>query len=146
MDTILIEMRKILLVEDSDDDAQLTIHSLRKALVANPVEHIGSAKEALEYLRASDTIMPALILLDLHLPGMSGMDMLKELRADKRTRLIPVVIFTGSQSPEDLNTSYREGANSYVRKPLDQDEFRNAIRDVGLYWAVTNEPPESEWM
>lgn len=138
----------VLLVEDNPDDEALTIRALRKANVANEIEVVRDGKEAVDFLfcegqhAARDgSLMPALILLDLKLPKLSGFDVLQRLRADSRTKLIPVVILTSSSQDEDVVRSYQSGANSYVRKPVDFSDFVDAVAKLGLYWMILNEGP-----
>lgn len=142
-----MEGKYILLVEDNPDDVALTLRSLKKSNIMNEVVVVEDGAEALEYLfgtgeyEGRDTdIMPELVLLDLKLPRVDGMEVLKRLRADERTRLLPVVIFTSSREERDLIEGYNLGANSYVRKPVDFTEFAEAVRQVGIYWLLLNEP------
>ncbi len=141
--------RIILLVEDNPDDAVLTRRALEKSEVAHKVEVARDGLEALDYLFALGTHaerkaseMPALILLDLKLPKVDGLEVLRRLRADRLTRLIPVIVLSSSDEPGDLTESYQLGANSYIRKPVDFNQFSEAIRQLGLYWLVLNEVPE----
>lgn len=138
----------ILLVEDNPDDELLTVRELRRQSVANEIVVARDGAEALDYLfgegayaerDATDT--PALVLLDLKLPKVDGLEVLKRIRADVRTALTPVTILTSSDEQKDMIESYHLGANSYVRKPVDFDQFREAIRQLQLYWLVVNEPP-----
>src|SRR5215211_2714742 len=136
----------ILLVEDNPDDELLTLRALRKNNVLNKVVVARDGVEALDYLfgtgeyAARDTaVMPQLILLDLKLPKIDGLEVLRRLRADERTKLLPVVILTSSKEDEDRIESYRLGANSYIRKPVDFLQFIEAVRQLGLYWLVLNE-------
>jgi len=139
----------ILLVEDNPDDEALTIRALKKNNILNEVVVARDGEEALEYLFGNgryagrDTsIQPQVIFLDLQLPKLSGHEVLKQLRADKRTKLQPVVILTTSSEPADITSSYEQGANSYTRKPVDFNQFINAVKQLGLYWLVLNEAPE----
>ena len=143
-----MEPKIILLVEDNPDDEELTRRALKDANIANEIVVVGSGIEALDYLSGTGAYadrdlsrLPQLILLDLKLPKLSGLQVLERLRTDPRTKLIPVVILTTSSEEEDVLASYQLGANSYVRKPVDFDEFTEAIRHVGLYWLLINEPP-----
>lgn len=138
----------ILFVEDHPDDVDLTLRAFRKSNLRNEIVVARDGVEALDYLfgagahRGRDTSdIPQLILLDLKLPRLDGMEVLKRIRADHRTRLIPIVILTSSKEEKDLAEAYREGANSYIRKPVDFRNFQEAVRQVGLYWLVLNEPP-----
>lgn len=138
----------VLLVEDNPDDEALTIRSLRKANVANDIDVVRDGKEAIEYLfREGDHAdrdpphMPGLVLLDLKLPKLDGIEVLQRLRADPRTRFIPVVILTSSSEDDDVVRSYESGANSYVRKPVDFSDFADAVAQLGLYWMILNEGP-----
>jgi CheY-like chemotaxis protein len=138
--------RVILLVEDDPRDEALTLRALRKSNVMNPVVIARDGREALDYLfgegRYADVerAMPQVILLDLKLPKLDGLEVLEALRGDERTRLLPVVVLTSSLEEQDLLRSYRLGANSYMRKPVDFAQFMEAVRQLGLYWLVLNEP------
>jgi two-component system, response regulator len=135
----------ILLVEDNSDDVELTQRAFRKNHIANDVIVVRDGEEASRFLFDESSRnargLPQLILLDLNLPKVSGLEVLQRIRADERTRLIPTVVLTSSKQEEDLLGSYRLGVNSYVRKPVDFNEFVEAVRQVGLYWLVLNEPP-----
>jgi two-component system response regulator len=138
----------ILLVEDNPDDEDLTVRSLRKAGVANEIAIARDGSEAVEFLFCqgkhagrNPEIMPAVVLLDLKLPKLSGIDVLKRMRADARTQYIPVVVLTSSSEDEDMVRSYESGANSYVRKPVNFDSFVQAVSQLGLYWMLLNERP-----
>jgi two-component system, response regulator len=131
---------KILLVEDNPDDEELTVHALRMRTTAN-VEVAHDGEEALDHLFNDAKDMPQLVLLDLKLPNIDGLEVLRRIRADERTCLTPVVILTSSDAPIDVAAGYRHGANSYVRKPVDFDQFSEAVHQLGLYWLATNEPP-----
>ena len=142
--------KHILLVEDNPDDEALTIRALRKNNIVNEVIVVRDGAEALEYLFGSGAFaernmsdMPAVILLDLRLPKIDGLEVLQRVRADDRTKMLPVVILTSSKEEQDLINGYRQGANSYVRKPVNFDDFVEAARQLGLYWLVLNEPPPS---
>jgi two-component system, response regulator len=138
----------ILLVEDNPRDEALTLRALRKSNIANDVVVARDGVEALEYLfgegahagRDTDE-MPQLVLLDLKLPKVDGLQVLQRIRSDERTRRLPVVIFTSSGEEEDLIKSYDLGANSYVRKPVEFEQFMDATRQLGLYWLILNEVP-----
>jgi len=138
----------VLLVEDNADDEALTKRAFRKNNILNELVVCRNGVEALDWLFATgphagrDTqVRPAVILLDLNLPLLSGLEVLRRLRADERTRLLPVVVLTSSKEEQDLIESYRLGANSYVRKPVDFAEFVEATRHLGLYWLMLNEAP-----
>jgi two-component system response regulator len=142
------EQRLILLVEDNDDDVELTLRALRRNRVANRVDVVRDGAEALEYLFATGSYAgrdardtPNLVLLDLKLPKVGGLEVLERLRADPRTRRLPVVILTSSNVESDLARSYDLGANSYIRKPVDFTQFMEAVNQLGLYWLVLNEAP-----
>jgi two-component system, response regulator len=142
--------RIILLVEDSADDEELTIRAFRKHSIRNDVVVARDGVEALDYLfgrnayEGRDTsVVPEMVLLDLKLPKLDGLSVLRAIRADDRTKRLPVVILTSSKEERDLLEGYDLGANSYVRKPVDFTEFAEAVRQLGLYWLVLNErPPE----
>ena len=136
----------ILLVEDNSRDEALTLRALRKCNVANEVLVARDGVEALDYLFGEDEDgeyrpLPQLILLDLKLPRVDGLDVLKGVRENERTRMLPVVVFTSSSEQEDIVKSFNLGANSYVRKPVAFEEFLEATKQLGLYWLVLNEPP-----
>ncbi len=137
----------ILLVEDDADDEALTLRALRKSNIANDVVVARDGVEALDYLfgtgkHADRDIrsLPAVVMLDLKLPKVDGMEVLRRLRADPRTCLTPVVILTSSREERDVVEGYRLGANSYIRKPVDFEQFSEAVRQLGLYWLLLNEP------
>jgi len=143
----------ILLVEDNQDDIDLTLRAFRKSNVSNRIVVVRDGQEALDYLSAAcanmshdPDAMPQVVLLDLKLPKVSGLDVLRALRADERTRRLPVVILTSSKHERDIVESYDRGANSYVRKPVDFIQFIEAARHLGLYWLVLNEtaPPAQD--
>ncbi|MBL7208551.1 MAG: response regulator [Dehalococcoidia bacterium] len=136
----------ILLVEDNPDDVALTLRAFKKSNVMNEVVVAGDGVEALDYLFGTgeyagrDTsVMPQIVLLDLKLPKLDGMEVLRRLRDDPRTRVLPVVILTSSKEEQDVVKGYELGANSYIRKPVDFAQFSEAIRQLGLYWLVLNE-------
>jgi two-component system, response regulator len=144
-------MKTILLVEDNPDDVVLTLRAFKKNNVANEVVVAGDGLEALDYLFGTGKFkerdmnsMPAVILLDLKLPKMDGLNVLERMRADERTKLIPVVILTSSKEEQDVIGSYSLGANSYIRKPVDFNKFVEAVRHLELYWLVLNELPPSQ--
>ena len=138
----------ILLVEDNPDDEELTLRALRQNNIMNQVNVARDGAEALDYLfcqgayKARDPLQrPAIVMLDLKLPKVDGMEVLRRIRADERTRLMPVVILTSSKEEQDLVNGYRLGANSYIRKPVDFNQFVNTVGQLGLYWLVLNEAP-----
>lgn len=138
----------ILLVEDNPDDEALTLRALRKHNIVNEVVVAHDGVEALDYLFGSGAwagrdprVLPQVVLLDLKLPKVDGLEVLRRIRADERTRLLPVVILTSSNEEKDRVSGYGLGANSYVRKPVDFEEFVEAVKQLGLYWLVLNEPP-----
>jgi len=140
----------ILLVEDNPDDETLTLRALRKNQILNEIIVARDGAEALDYLFGTGihagrdtTIQPQLILLDLKLPKVDGLEVLKRIRADSRTALQPVTVLTTSNEERDIVTSYQLGVNSYIRKPVDFDSFIEAVRQLGLYWLVLNTPPPS---
>ena len=140
--------RTILLVEDNPDDVDLNLRALKKNKILNRVIVARDGAEALDYLFGTGAYagrdlseMPQVVLLDLKLPKIDGLEVLQRLRADDRTKLLPVVIMTSSNEDRDLIESYRLGANSYVRKPVDFTEFAEAVRQLGLYWLLLNESP-----
>lgn len=133
-------VRSILLVEDNPDDERLTRRALRRGNLANPVEVARNGEEALRRVFAPDPL-PCVVLLDLKLPKVDGLEVLRQIRARDRTRLLPVVMLTSSSEDRDIIESYSLGANSYVRKPVNIDEFTEAVRQLGLYWALISELP-----
>jgi two-component system response regulator len=139
--------KTILLVEDNPDDAKLTLRAFQRNNIMNPVVLAQDGVEALDFLFArgkhADRVgrpPPTLVVLDLKLPRLDGMEVLKAMRADERTRLVPVVVLTSSKEEQDVVASYACGANSYVRKPVDFAEFMEAAKLLGLYWLVLNQP------
>jgi two-component system response regulator len=142
--------KAILLVEDNPDDEALTLRALKKNNIKNEVVIAHDGAEALDYLfgtgkyagRNTD-VLPQVVLLDLKLPKVEGLEVLRRVRADKRTKLLPVVILTSSNEEQDRIDGYGLGANSYVRKPVDFNQFIDAARHLGLYWLILNEPPPS---
>ena len=140
--------RTILLVEDNPDDVELTLRALQQYNVKNEVAVVRDGAEALDYLFARGAYaersvcpMPAVVILDLKLPKVDGLEVLQRMRTDERTELLPVVILTSSKEEKDMINGYKLGANSYVRKPVDFTQFIEAARQLGLYWLVINEPP-----
>lgn len=138
----------ILLVEDRPDDVELTLRAFERSNIVNEVVVARDGEEALEYLFATGahagrdlSVMPAVVLLDLKLPKIDGLEVLRRIRGDVRTRLLPVVVLTSSNEEQDVVNSYDLGANSFVRKPVDFARFLEAAQQLGLYWLVLNEPP-----
>lgn len=135
----------VLLVEDNADDEALTLRALRKNNIRNEVVVVHDGQEALDYLFGQGPYagrgLPQIVLLDLKLPKISGLEVLQRLREDPRTCFLPVVILTSSKEEQDLIEAYRLGTNSYVQKPVDFREFTEAVRQLGLYWLILNEPP-----
>ena len=145
-----IAHRAILLVEDDPDDEELTLRALSRNNISNQVSVVRDGQEAVDWLEATGPYadrnpdeVPALILLDLKLPKIDGLDVLRRLRANPRTALVPVVILTSSKEDRDRASGYQCGANSYVQKPVDFTAFVDAVRQLGMYWLVLNEPPPS---
>ncbi len=143
-----MKTKSILLVEDNPDDVELTMRALAKSHVANSVDLAVDGVEALEYLSCTGKfaardpcILPQVILLDLKMPRMDGLEVLRRIRSDEKIRLLPVVILTTSSEERDKVESYKLGANSYIRKPVDFVQFAESVRQLGLYWLVLNEAP-----
>jgi CheY-like chemotaxis protein len=143
-----MENKTILLVEDNLDDVELTIHAFKKNNIRNEVIVMGDGAEALDFLfgqgKYADrdlSIMPTIILLDIKLPKIDGLEVLRRLRANELTQYIPVVILTSSKEEQDIINGYRFGVNSYVRKPVNFNQFAEAVNSLGLYWLLLNEAP-----
>lgn len=139
---------EILLVDDSPDDVDLTLHALRRENLANNIVVVRDGEEALDFLNCRGAFadrplekLPRLILLDLKLPKVDGMEVLKHIKENPRTRLIPVVVLTSSKEERDLVKSYHLGANSYIQKPVDFGQFRETVKTLGMYWLLINQPP-----
>src|SRR5579862_1421736 len=147
-----MKFKSILLVEDNPDDEELTLRALKKNNVVNEVVVARDGAEALEYLFAEGkyagrdvTNPPSVVLLDLKLPKIDGLEVLKRVRADARTRMLPIVILTSSKEEQDLISGYTNGCNSYIRKPVDFEQFATAVHQLKLYWLILNEaPPKQE--
>jgi len=139
------DLHPVLLVEDNRDDEELTIRGLERANLQNPVEIARDGQEALDKLFGTDEHdpdpVPAVVVLDVHLPRVSGLEILRRIRAHERTRRLPVVILTSSREDQDLIDGYDLGANSYVCKPIQFDQFATAVAQLGVYWLVINEQP-----
>ncbi|MEE9200615.1 MAG: response regulator [Candidatus Brocadiales bacterium] len=143
-----MENKTILLVEDNPDDVELTLRALKKNNILNEVVVANDGAEALDYLLGTgahegrDTsVTPQVVLLDLKLPKIDGLEVLRRMKEDERTKFIPVVVLTTSNEEQDMINSYRLNANSYVRKPVDFEQFSEAVRQLGLYWLLLNESP-----
>ena len=132
----------ILLVEDNPDDAGLTIRALKKHNLANKLLHLEDGQEALDFLFNEQIEMPRLVLLDLKMPRVDGIDVLRRLKNDERRKVIPVVVLTSSREEKDIVESYQLGVNAYIVKPVDFDQFAKAVADLGLFWMVLNQPPK----
>jgi two-component system response regulator len=139
---------EILLVEDNPADAELALRALKKYNLANRVVHVSDGEEALDFVFARGAFAdrsvenhPKVILLDLKLPKVDGLEVLRAIKSDPRTQLIPVVVMTSSREEKDIVESYRLGVNSYIVKPVDFDKFLAAVRDIGFYWLLLNQPP-----
>ena len=142
-----MELKKILLVEDDPNDIELTMIALEKNNLANEVYVVRDGEEALDYLlyrrniEPCDTSNPTVILLDLKLPKINGLEVLRQIRANEQLRMIPVVVLTSSREEPDMKEAYKLGANAYVVKPVNFNEFITAVKEIGLFWAIINEPP-----
>jgi two-component system response regulator len=142
-----INPMEILLVEDNPADVELTLRALKKHNLANQVKVVSDGAQALDYLFGSGVYTgqihqpPKVVFLDLKLPKVDGREVLRRMKADAKTRMIPVVVLTSSQEERDIAESYKLGANSYVVKPLDFDKFVEAVAELGLYWVLLNQPP-----
>lgn len=139
-----MQEKTILLVEDNPDDEALTLRAFKKNNIANEVVVARDGAEALACLFGESGrpgVVPALVLLDLKLPKIDGLEVLRRLRSDDRTKLLPVVVLTSSKEEQDIVSSYSLGANSYIRKPVDFEQFVMSVRQLGLYWLVLNESP-----
>jgi two-component system response regulator len=136
----VVEGVEILLVEDSADDAELTIRAIRNNKIANRIELVRDGVEAIEYLE-SGRPLPRLVLLDLKLPRMNGLEVLQKIRNNPKTRIIPVLVLTSSREEPDVAAAYDLGVNSYIVKPVEFEDFVKAVTNAGLYWMLLNEPP-----
>ena len=142
---------QILLVDDSPSDVELTVHALRQGRLCLSIAIAEDGEQALDYLfcrgvheSRDPADRPSVVLLDLNLPKVDGLQVLKTLRADERTRTIPIVILTSSKETKDVVAGYRLGASAFIQKPMDFDEFRSAIKEIAAFWLVRNEPPPTE--
>jgi len=133
---------EILLVEDNPDDAGLTIRALKKHGMGNHLLHLEDGEEALQYIFDSNNNIPKLILLDLKMPKVDGLDVLKKIKSDEHKKVIPIVVLTSSKEEQDIVESYKLGVNAYIVKPVDLDKFIKAVSDVGLFWLILNQAPK----
>ncbi len=131
----------ILLIEDNPDDAGLTIRTLKKNNLGNHLIHLEDGQDALDFLFNEENRMPKLILLDLKMPRVDGIEVLRKLKSDEKKRSIPVVVLTSSKEEKDIVEAYKLGVNAYIVKPVDFDQFVKAVTQVGLFWVVLNQPP-----
>lgn len=142
-----ISTQTILLIEDNPDDVELTLHALKRNNIINPIDVVRDGQEAVDYLffggqyAGSEHGTPAVILLDLKLPKIDGLDVLKKVKADQKLKQVPVVVLTSSREEKDIIESYNLGVNSYIRKPVDFEQFVETVRYIGYYWLLLNEPP-----
>ena len=132
---------EVLLVEDNQDDITLAMRALKKHHLLNRIRVVHDGVEALEYVYADTARAPKVILLDLQLPRISGLEVLRKLKSDERTRKIPIVVLTSSREDRDVSESYRLGVNSYIVKPVDFDNFMRSVSELGFYWVLMNTPP-----
>ncbi len=144
---MITDVRRILLVEDNPNDVELTIEALGEHNIANMVDVVRDGEEALDYLyrrgqfKSRPNGNPAVVLLDLKLPKVNGHEVLRTIRSDERLKLLPVVVLTSSREEQDLTESYKLGANAYVVKPVNFQQFMEAVKKLGIFWAIINEPP-----
>jgi two-component system, response regulator len=139
---------EIILVEDNPSDAELTVRALRRSNIVNPLLHLQNGEEALEYFFAKNKYafrnmqqLPKVVLLDLKMPKVDGLEVLRKLKSDERTKMIPVILLTSSKEDKDIIESYKLGVNSYIVKPVEFENFTKAVADIGLYWLLMNQPP-----
>ncbi len=141
------QLIRIMLVEDNPDDVELTVHAFKKNNIANPLTVLRDGQEALDYLfyrgkfSGETHELPNVILLDLKLPKVDGIEVLQKIKADRKLKLIPVVVLTSSKEESDVIKSYDLGVNSYIRKPVDFDQFVETVKQIGFYWLLINEQP-----
>ena len=138
---MVLQETEILLVEDNNEDLELTLRALKQHRLANRIHVARDGAEALEFLKKPGSQLPKVVLLDLKLPKISGLEVLQAIRADERTRALPVVVLTSSREEPDVRRCYDLGVNSYIVKPVDFDAFVKAVAEVGLYWLLLNQPP-----
>lgn len=131
----------VLLVEDNPDDAELTIRALRKNYLANNLLHLADGEEALNFLFSNSSSMPKIILLDIKMPKVNGIEVLKRLKSDPDRRIIPVVVLTSSKEQRDIIETYKLGVNAYIVKPVEFDKFIKAVSEIGIFWLSLNQPP-----
>jgi two-component system, response regulator len=139
-----LDVVEILLVEDRDEDAELTMRALKRAKLTNHVRRACDGAEALDLLLGDGSVRPRVVLLDLKLPKVDGMEVLRQIKADPRTRKIPVVVLTSSKEDRDLEEAYQLGVNSYIVKPVEFDRFVEAVEQLGLYWSLLNTAPQTD--
>jgi|SRR5688572_27651758 len=132
---------EILLIEDNPNDAELTIRALKKNNLANNLKHLEDGQEALDYIFNDQNVMPKLILLDLKMPRVDGIEVLRRLKSDDQKKVIPIVVLTSSKEERDIVESYKLGVNAYIVKPVDFEQFVHAVAQVGLFWLILNQPP-----
>lgn len=137
------EIVDILLVEDNPDDAGLTIRALKKNKLANKLVHLTDGEEALNFLFGENNQIPKLILLDLKMPKVDGIEVLRRIKSDENKKIIPVVVLTSSKEERDIVESYKLGVNAYIVKPVDFEKFVKAVSDLGMFWLVLNQPPKA---
>lgn len=143
------EKKEIVLVEDSESDAELTIRALKKNNITNKLIHLQDGEEALEYFFATGKYsernindLPKVILLDLKMPKVGGLEVLKKIKSDDRLKIIPVIVLTSSKEDKDIIEGYKLGVNSYIVKPVGFENFVKAVSEIGLYWSLLNQPPQ----
>ena len=143
----MAELKRILLAEDSAKDVELTLAALEEKHLANKVDVVRDGEEALDYLYRRGRFQsrpggnPAVVLLDIKMPKVDGLEVLRQIKSDEKLKTVPVVVLTSSREEQDMVESYRLGVNAYVVKPVDFNQFVNAVKEVGAFWAVINEPP-----